>query len=177
MKMQSHKPRSMSSDLPKDKVSKRQTKEPQAVIPVWTGPDYPRIAPGQYTATAVRIISPQFIRRWRRFSIGVCFRPFAEPEAEIVCFMNLDADMNPKRGGEFYRAWTRANGERPAKGQPMDPNVFLEGQIYEIDVVDAGLDSEGKQKSDAEVYSKVRRIVSVLRNGGTTANVVPIHSK
>jgi hypothetical protein len=46
----------------------------------------------------------------------------------------------------------------------MDPAVFLDSQIYEIDVVDAAVDSDGQTKADAEVYSKVRRIVSVTRN-------------
>jgi len=149
----------------------------QPKMPVWTGPDYPRIAPGRYSATAVRIIEPQYIRRWQRYSLGVCFRPFSEPEAEVVLFLNLDVDMNPKRGGEYYRSWMLANGEAPTKGQTMDADVFLEGQIYEIEVIDAELDSEGKPKCDAEVYSKVKRIISVIRNGEAPSGIVPFTRK
>jgi hypothetical protein len=164
-------------DQPPTKRLVKRTGELEARIPIWTGPEYSRIAPGQYTATAVRVIEAQFLRRWQRYSLGVCFRPFAEPEAEVVLFLNLDADMKPKRGGEYYRAWTLANGQGPMKREPMDPAIFLEGQIYEIEVVDAGMDADGKQKSDAEIYSKVKRIVSVMRDGSSQKCVVPFSRK
>jgi hypothetical protein len=154
----------------------RSVEKPQAPTPVWTGPEYPRILPGQYTASAVRVITPQYIRRWQRWSLGICFCPFAEPGVEVTLFLNLGKNMVPKRGSDFFRAWTQANGEAPKKGKPMDPRVFLEGQIYEIEIVDADVDSDGKPKSDAEIYSKVRRIVSVLRNQSVRPGVVPIRN-
>jgi hypothetical protein len=152
----------------------KQTNKLQVAMPVWTGPEYPRIPPGKYSAAAVRIIPPQYLRQWQRWSIGICFRPFSEPDAEVVLFLNLGKDMKPKRGSDFFRAWTQANGDVPMKGQKMDATVFLEDQVYEIEVVDARVDSEGRRKSDAEVYSKVKRIDSVLRSGTVRIGVVPI---
>jgi hypothetical protein len=93
---------------------------------------------------------------------------------EVVLFLNLGEDKKPKRGSDFFRAWTLANGELPKKGQTMSYDIFLDDQIYEIEVVDAVVDPDGRQKSEVEVYSKVKRIVSVLRSGTISPIVVPI---
>src|SRR5690242_6322360 len=57
----------------------RGKEKPKGVIPVWTGPTLPRIASGCYMAAAVRIIGPQYLARWKRYSVGIGFRPFSEP--------------------------------------------------------------------------------------------------
>jgi hypothetical protein len=158
------------------KRTPKHAEKPQPATPVWTGQEYSRIPPGQYTASAVRVITPQYIRRWQRWSLGICFCPFAEPDAEVTLFLNLGKNMVPKRGSDFFRAWTQANGEAPKKGELMDPCVFLEGHVYEIEIVDADVDSDGNPKSDAEVYSKVKRIVSVQRNQIARLGVVPIRN-
>jgi hypothetical protein len=40
------------------------------------------------------------------------------------------------RRGNYSKAWTLANGELPRKGQLMSPDVFLEGQIFMVEVKD-----------------------------------------
>jgi hypothetical protein len=160
---------------PETSRSKTRIDKSKPPIPIWTGQDYARIAPGRYSAAAVRIIAPQYLRSWKRWSMGVCFRPFSEPDAEVVLFLNLGEDMKPKRASGFFRAWTMANGELPKKGQKMDSSVFLEDQIYEIEVVDAAADSTGERKANAEIYSKVKRIICVSRARVGTDDVVSIN--
>jgi hypothetical protein len=174
MKTAAYQQRTKPPDLAESDQAKRRSTARLNAIPVWSGEELPRIAPGRYTAVAVRIIGPEFVRRWQRSSVGICFRPFSEPEAEVVLFLNLGKEGKPGRNSEYVRAYTLANGEQPRKGQSMDPAVFLDGQIYEIEVVDAELNSDGQRKNEAEVYSKVKRIVSVTRNPGA---VLPIDGK
>ena len=42
----------------------------------------------------------------------------------------------------------------------MSPDVFLEGQFFEVEVENCAKDFKGNQKTDAEVYS---RITTILR--------------
>lgn len=60
----------------------------------------------------------------------------------------------------FYKAWVIANGEHPRCGETMNPAIFLEGKVFEVEVEECNRDSEGKPKQDAEVYSRVVRIIS-----------------
>jgi hypothetical protein len=175
MRSAAHKSTSTANGSAKAERTSVQTRKADS-IPVWTGPELIRIAPGQYTAVAVRIIGPAYLRQWLRYSVAICFRPLSEPEAELVLFLNL-GNMKPTRGSHFFRAWTQANGGPPMKGQKMDLDVFLEGQIYEIKVIDADSDSDGNRKSTAEIYSKVKRIVSVQRRDCTPSVVVPFSRK
>ena len=57
-----------------------------------------------------------------------------------LCVLQLrHGSRGPKiaRGGNYFKAWTLANGEFPRKGQPMSPEVFQEGQIYTVEVKDS----------------------------------------
>jgi len=159
-----------------DPRRKSETKpKARGTMPVWTGPEYSRIPPGKYTASAVRIVGPEFVARWQRSSIGIAFRPHSEVDAEVILFRNLGTG-EVKRGSLYYRDWTRANGGPPTKDQVMDPAVFFEGQIYEIEVADSTKDCDGDAVSDAEVYSRVKRIISVQRSGDSRP-VVPFHAR
>ena len=42
----------------------------------------------------------------------------------------------------------------------MSPELFLEGQFFEVEVESCNRDAEGKPKQGAEVYSTVTRILS-----------------
>ena len=84
----------------------------------------------------------------------------------VSAFFNFGDDKSGCRIGRqsrFYRAWVIANGEHPRKGQPMTPDVFLDGQFFEVEVDFSNRDTNGEPKSDAEVYSKVTRILSASR--------------
>ena len=133
-------------------------------IPVWEGAEYPRVSEGRYSAVASRIQGPEWIRRYGRWSLMVEFELLSERDSVRVCiFFNMGANRDQPKAGRhsrYFKAWTLANGGLPCRGQAMDPEVFLEGQVYEIEVSNSCRDSEERQKTDAEVYSRVTAILS-----------------
>jgi hypothetical protein len=133
-------------------------------VPVWDGAEYPRVAKGRYSAVASRIQGPEWVRRYGRWSLMVEFELLAESKTVRVCiFFNMGSNRAQPRAGRhsrYFKAWTLANGYLPKRGEAMSPEVFLDGQVYEIEVSDSYRDSEERQKTDAEVYSRVTEIVS-----------------
>lgn len=129
---------------------------------VWRGPDYPVLSPGVYTVRGVRIQGPEWVRSYRRWSVRVEFGLVSE-SISVSAFFNLG--NNPEaykigRQSRFYKAWVIANGEHPRHGEPMNPNIFLEGKFFEVEVESCNRDPDGKPKHEAEVYSRVTRILS-----------------
>lgn len=143
-------------------------------VPTWGGIDYPRVAPGRYQAVAVRTQGPEWTFAFRRWSLLLEFELLAESEGPRVCaFFNMGSHREgPKVGSRsrYFQAWTLANGELPRRGQRMDPDVFLEGQIYLVEVDDSRTNSEEQAKADSEIYSRVTRILSVERRPGPIMN-------
>lgn len=135
--------------------------------PVWQGPTYSRVQPGKYMATVTRIQGPGWVRQYRRWSLLIEFELLGESEDVRLCaFFNLGEDPAGTRIGRhsrYFKAWTVANGDLPRKGQEMTPDVFMEGQVYTIEVTDNGKDSDGKPKTEGEVYSTVKTILSAER--------------
>ena len=141
-------------------------------VPIWDGADYARVSEGRYLAVAVRCQGPVWVRMYSRWSLLVEFA--LVDDGSLVCaFYNFGNDPSgPKilRRGNYIKAWTLANGERPYRGQAPSPDVFREGQIYTIDIRDNRRDSSEKEKADAEIYSVVKAIVDVQRNSPHTPN-------
>ena len=112
----------------------RGPKSNSAPLPVWNGAEYKRILPGRYSAVAVRVQGPEWVRQYSRWSLLVEFELLGESGAVRVCaFFNMGNDKKePKAGRQsrFFRAWTIANGELPRKGHEMDLKVFLDGQVW-----------------------------------------------
>ena len=137
-------------------------------IPAWDGPDYPHIVPGRYSGVAVRYQGPEWLFSYRRWSLMIEFELLGESEQVRVCaFFNLGNDRNQtsaKRHSRYFRAWSMANGELPRKGQEMLPEIFSEGQVFLLEVEDCENDSQWRQKSDSETYSRVKEIVSIISN-------------
>jgi len=132
---------------------------------VWDGIEYQRIRSGRYAAVAVRIQGPEWVRRYRRWSLLIEFELLGDSKATRVCaFFNLGNDPSgpkPGRQSRYFRAWSIANGEQPKSGRPMDPNIFRDGQVYTIEVEESRKDSEENDKPEVEVYSKVTKIIAV----------------
>lgn len=143
-------------------MAKNRTSSP---TPVWNGPSYALVPEGCYQAGAVRYQGPEWVRAYRRWSLLVEFELL--DDGSLVCaFYNFgDNPSNPKvfRGGNYFKAWTLANGELPRKNQAMSPEVFLDGQLYTVEVKNRQKNAEGKSKSDAEIYSVVAGIIEVDR--------------
>jgi hypothetical protein len=136
-------------------------------MPIWNGPEYFRVTPGIYDAYSIRFQGPEWVRSYQRWSLMIEFELLGEPERVRVClFLNLGRDQAKPtigRRSNYFAAWTLANGGLPTRGQAMDPTVFLESQIYRVEVSDSLKDSNDQEKPQSAVYSKVTRIVSAER--------------
>lgn len=135
---------------------------PSAPLPTWDGPEYARVSPGRYDAVATRYQGPEWVRKYRRWSLMVEFELFSESK-RVCAFFNMGTNPDGPHAGQqsrYFKAWTLANGEHPHKKQKLDPRVFLDGQIFKVEVTDSGADSEGQQKEDALVYSRVTAVLS-----------------
>ena len=129
---------------------------------IWRGPDYPLLTPGRYTVRGSRFQGPQWVPTYRRWSLRVEFALTTEP-GSVSAFFNFGADKSGAKLGRqsrYFKAWTIANGELPRRGQAMTPDVFLDGQFFEVEVASCDSDSEGKAKPEAEVYSRIVKIIS-----------------
>jgi hypothetical protein len=132
-------------------------------LPTWDGPEYVRVSPGRYDAVATRYQGPQWVRRYRRWSLMIEFELLCESK-RVGAFFNMG--NNPARShtgpqSRYFRAWAMANGGRPLPKQMLDPNVFLDGQIFEVEVTDSGTDADGQTKEDALIYSRVTEVLSI----------------
>jgi hypothetical protein len=132
---------------------------------VWKGPEYPILSPGIYTVGGIKTQGPEWVRSFHRWSLRVEFGLVAEPVSVSAFFNFGSSPMAPKVGRQsrYYKAWVLANGGHPMKGQQMSPDVFLEGQFFEVEIADCNRDDEGKPKADAEVYSRVIRVIAATR--------------
>lgn len=93
------------------------------------------------------------------------FELLDEPK-RVCAFYNMGTNRERPHAGQqsrYFKAWCIANGERPQAQQKLDPDVFLESQVFNIEVADCGADSEGKQKDDSLVYSRVTSVLSADR--------------
>ena len=132
-------------------------------VPIWRGADYARVPAGRYQAIATRHQGPEWVRPFSRWSLLVEFELLND--GALVCafynFGNNRGGPEVMRRGNYFKAWTLANGELPRKGQQMSPDVFLEGQIFTVEVKDSRKDAAEKEKADAEIYSKVTAILKI----------------
>jgi hypothetical protein len=85
---------------------------------VWNGANYARVPEGRYQAIAVRHQGPDWIRSFARWSLLVEFELLAESK-RVCAFYNFGNERDaPKIGrrGNYFKAWTLANGEMPTQG-------------------------------------------------------------
>jgi len=124
---------------------------------LWTGADYPRLGPGKYEVRGVGWQGPDWLRAYSRWSIRVEFALTLDAQC-ISAFFNLESNPDHPQIGKqsrYFKAWTMANRSLPKKGEQMSPEVFLEGQFFEVTVADSKLNSDRVEKSDAEIYSRI----------------------
>jgi hypothetical protein len=118
---------------------------------------------GRYQAVALRYQGPEWIRAFGRWSLLVEFE-LLDSGLPVCVFFNLGSDRSAfkiGRKGNYFKAWTLANGELPRKGQAMSPDVFFEGQVFAVEVRDRSRNAADEEKSDAEIYSAISEIVAV----------------
>jgi hypothetical protein len=131
----------------------------------WGGCDYPRIPPGIYSAVVNCVQGPQWVRCYRRWSLRIAFSILGEDGDVVVsAFFNLGKNPDKCEFGarsRYFSCWVKANGGLPKHGQTMMPDVFFEGQVFEVVVADATLNTQNERKAEAEIYSKVLDIRKV----------------
>ena len=132
---------------------------------VWEGAEYPVLSPGIYTVRGVGVQGPMWLRSFQRWSVRIEFALVSEP-GNVSVFYNLGTDKlapHVGRQSRYYKNWVLANGEHPRKGQKMSADVFLDGQFLEVEVEFCSRNQAGEQKAEAEIYSRIKRIISVRR--------------
>ena len=142
------------------------TKNVSPPMPVWAGISYTRVAEGRYQAIAMRHQGPEWVRNFSRWSLLVEFE-LLDDGSRVCAFYNMGSDPKAPvsaRRGNYFAAWTLANGEMPRKGERMTADIFLEGQVYTVVVKDCRRNAKEQEKADAEIYSVVSEIVSVSRS-------------
>lgn len=143
---------------------KRQTRQPSSnPMPSWDSATWGRVAAGRYQAAAVRVQGPQWVRRYRRWSLLLEFE-LLSGDGIIPCFFNMGTNPEKPHAGpqsRYFKAWAMAHGELPTKGQKLDAAEFMDGQIYLLEIADSETDSEGSQKDESLLYSRVSRILGV----------------
>ncbi len=129
---------------------------------VWRRPEYPILSAGRYTVRGVDVQGPQWLRNYRRWSLRLEFALVTEP-VSVSAFFNLGNDPSGqriRRQSRYYKAWVLANGGHPQKGQKMSPDVFLEGQFFEVEVESCNVGPDGEPKPKAEHYSRITEIIA-----------------
>jgi hypothetical protein len=129
---------------------------------MWRGPEYPVLPAGRYTVRGAAIQGPQWLPNYQRWSLRVEFTLIDEPVL-VSSFFNMGSDRNRPhigRRSKYYKAWVLANGEHPRRRQKMSPDIFLEGQFFEVEVQPCKMDEEGQPKPTAEMYSTVTKLIS-----------------
>jgi hypothetical protein len=132
---------------------------------VWEGVEYPRMEPGRYLVRGLKVQGPEWVRAFGRWSLRVEFATVHEPGG-VSAFFNLGSDRLKQyigRQSKYFQAWTLANGGSPRKGEQMSPDVFLEGQFFLVTVEDSRRKTDGTEKADAEVYSRITKFHSAER--------------
>ena len=140
----------------------------------WDGVTYSRVPPGIYDGVGCGVQGPEWCRAYRRWSLRIEFALLSE-DVRVSRFFNLGSDpLKPVVGRQsiYFKWWTAANGELPRRGQKMLPDVFLEGQVFRLEVEDARMDAEQQAKHDAEVYSRVGRLHGVCRAQTSSLSIV-----
>jgi hypothetical protein len=155
-----------AAHLPRSPVSVRQRAEVVDISEraelVWRGPEYPVLPAGKYTVRGVAIQGPQWLPNYQRWSLRVEFTLIDEPIL-VSTFFNFGSDRNRPQVGrrsKYYKAWVLANGEHPRRREKMRPDIFLEGQFFEVEVQPSKIDEEGQLKPNAEIYSIVTKLIS-----------------
>ena len=144
----------------------RAPRTPTTVPPmVWDKDQYSRVPPGRYSAVATRIQGPEWVRAFQRWSIMVEFALLSE-NLSVCAFYNLGNErgrLHFGRRSKYIHDWTIARGEAPSRGESLSPEVFLEGQVYELEIADSRKNAEDHEKSEPEIYSRVTAMISAAR--------------
>jgi hypothetical protein len=77
--------------------------EPTAPVPAWDGDDYDSVAPGEYTATIVRVDAPKWLRQYRRWNVIVSYE--LDSGEQVPGYYSLGEDAAQPRVRRKFKYW------------------------------------------------------------------------
>jgi hypothetical protein len=103
--------------------------EAAAPVPVWDGDDYDSVAPGEYTATIVRVGAIEWLRRWRRWNVTVSYELDSGEQVPGYYSLGEDPDrLKVSRKFKYWHLYQVALGKTPQPGA-MPPEMLLSRRI------------------------------------------------
>ena len=112
---------------------------------------------GRMLVRVTELQGPEWVRNYQRWSIRLGCEGVHEP-VSLSLFINLGNDpAGPRVAGrqsKYYKHWSMANGQPPAKGQSMAADVFLD-KFFMAQVEKATKGTKGEAKGDEEIYSRI----------------------
>jgi hypothetical protein len=150
---------------PKTTRRKKCEQEPEIT---WT--HIPRIEPGDYPAysRSARIVQDSYFKRWYcAVQFDVLSDSLGEVVAELTLFLNMGDADKPRAGrrGNYWQAWTTANGGPPQRKDRLSPRVFTR-RYARVSVGDTTKNFKQELIAENMVYSVVRHIVRWESGGG-----------
>src|SRR5215831_335607 len=100
-------------------MAKRESRAPRAPALTWEGLSYVRVPPGRYEAVATRHQGPEWVFAYSRWSLLVELE-LLDDGSRVCAFYNFGKNRKHAtiaRKGNYFKAWTLANGELPFKGE------------------------------------------------------------
>jgi hypothetical protein len=134
----------------------------------WT--HIPRLDPGEYPAysRSAKIVWDGHYKRWYcAVQFDVLSEDLAEIRAELTWFLNMGDREKPHAGrrGNYWQAWTTANGGPPPRRDRLSPRVFTR-RYARVGVADTTKNFKQTTVAENMVYSVVRQIVRWESGGG-----------
>jgi hypothetical protein len=127
----------------------------------WT--HIPRMEPGVYHAysRSARIVRDGHYKRWYcAVQFDVLSDDLAEVRAELTWFLNMGDRERPHAGrrGNYWQAWTTANGGPPQRKDRLSARVFT-GRYARVTVGDTTTNFKQTPIAENMAYSVVRQVV------------------
>lgn len=146
----------------KQRGSEKPQAEPQIT---WTY--IPRIEPGEYPAysRSAKIVRDRHYKRWYcAVQFDILSDDLTEVLAELTLFLNMgDADKpHAGRRGNFWQAWTAANGGPPQRKDRLSLRAFT----HRYARVSVGDTSTNFKQTPIAAYSVVRHVARWESGGG-----------
>jgi hypothetical protein len=138
-------------------------RESVAPVVIWKGREYERLDRGRREVRVVEVQGPEWVRRYRRWSLRVGCQTLDEP-GKVSAFLNLGKDPNrPSMGtgrqSRIYKLVTLAKGEPPRNGERIDFEALLLGKCFLVQIDDCTKNSRGEKKTEGETYSCITDFV------------------
>ena len=127
----------------------------------WT--HIPRLEPGVYSgySRSARIVRDGYYKRWYcAVQFDVLSDDLTEVLAELTLFLNMGDAERPHAGrrGNYWQAWTAANGGPPSRKDRLSPRVFAR-RYARVSVGNTTKNFKQAVIAESCMYSVVRDVV------------------